>query len=152
MHYEATPTEREELKQAWRENRTYPQVPGTNEVVKLIKKALQRRSGKAWSVKHGRGTAYGWINIDAPPARCTWTRHETGQTATGFAVYEEKNDARPGHGFMSPHDRKELAELLGLEVVHGQGESIPASSAHYQEYIDRAEGRAPRVWGEQYWD
>lgn len=45
---------------------------GRNDVIAAIKTALQKRSGKSWSVTGGRGTAYGWIRIDAPPARCTW--------------------------------------------------------------------------------
>ena len=53
---------------------------------------------------------------------------------------------------MSPAERAELARLLGLERVHTQGESIPASSAYYAEYIDRAEGRTPATFGTQYWD
>lgn len=42
-----------------------------------IRAALKRRSGKAWSVKGGRGTAYGWIEIDAPPRRRTWQEIQT---------------------------------------------------------------------------
>ena len=40
-----------------------------NETIKRIRTALRKRSGKAWSVKGGRGTAWGWIQIDAPPSR-----------------------------------------------------------------------------------
>ena len=40
-----------------------------NEAVKRIRVALRQRSGKAWSVTCGRGTAWGWITIDVPPAR-----------------------------------------------------------------------------------
>lgn len=43
-----------------------------NAVIARIKSALQRRSGKSWSVTGGRGTAWGWITIDAPPTRRTW--------------------------------------------------------------------------------
>jgi len=53
---------------------------------------------------------------------------------------------------MTEADRQQLAQLLGLENVHQQGVSIPASNGHYQEYIDRANGRSPSVIGEKYWD
>ena len=99
-----------------------------NDVIKRIKKALQKRSGRTWSVTGGRGTAYGWIKISSPPKRMeNW--------------------------YMPESDRKELGDLLGLsKPVHQQGESIPSSNAYYQEYIDRAEGREPTRIGTPYWD
>lgn len=51
---------------------TEPQIDLTRAaVIKRIKTALKERSGKCWSVTVGTGTAYGWLTIDAPPARCT---------------------------------------------------------------------------------
>ncbi|MBL8518170.1 MAG: hypothetical protein JNM76_14510 [Betaproteobacteria bacterium] len=99
-----------------------------NEVIAAIKAALKARSGKTWSVTGGRGTAYGWITISSPPAR------------------------RLEFGYMSAEDRAELAKLLGKSSVHQQGESIPAASDYYQEYIDRANGRTPSKIGQPYWD
>ena len=93
-----------------------------------IKAALKARSGKTWSVTGGKGTAWGWIEINSPPKR------------------------RGEFDYMSDSDRAELAKLLGLESVHCQGVSIAASLAHRREYVDRAEGRTPTVKGEQYWD
>lgn len=117
-----------------------------------IRKALRDRSGKAWSVKGGRGTAWGWLTIDAPPRRCTFESRETGETdAFGLPVYEWVDTGEPG-GDMGPEDRRELAELLGLESVHPQGVSIPASADHRREYVARARGERPTVIGEQYWD
>ena len=40
-----------------------------SEAIERIRKALKRRSGKTWSVTGGRGTAWGWIHVSAPPAR-----------------------------------------------------------------------------------
>lgn len=99
-----------------------------NQVISEIRTALRRRSGRAWSVTGGRGTAYGWITISAPPAR------------------------RVQSDYMSERDRRELGELLALGFVHQQGVSVPASSDYYQEHIDRANGRAPSVTGRPYWD
>lgn len=59
-----------------------------NEAIAQIRAALQKRSGKSWSVKGGRGTAYGWIDISSPPQR------------------------RIEHGYMSEEDRAELGHLL----------------------------------------
>lgn len=85
---------------------------------------MRRSSGKTWSVRGGKGTAWGWIEIDVPPAR-------------------EANRAE---------DLKELASLLGLETVHHQGINIPAGYDYRIEYVDRAEGRTPRKIGTPYWD
>ena len=95
-----------------------------NEAVKRIRVALRQRSGKAWSVTCGRGTAWGWITIDVPPAR------------------EASREA----------DLKELAALLGLDRVHHQGMLIAAGSDYREEYVARAEGRTPAVVGVPYWD
>lgn len=105
-----------------------PAVTDRNEAIARIKEALKRRSGKVWSVTGGSGTAHGWIKIMSPPKR------------------------QVGYGYLSPEDAQELKTLLGLERMHQQGESIPASGAHRTEYVDRAEGRKPRRIGEQYWD
>lgn len=101
-----------------------------DETIKRIRAALKRRSGKTWSVTGGRGTAWGWIHITAPPKR----------RVSPF-------------GYMTEADQIELADLLGKDrPVHCQGESIPASSEYRREYIDRAEGREPGKYGTQYWD
>jgi hypothetical protein len=120
--------------------------------IATIKAALKRRSGKAWSVTGGKGTAWGWIEINAQPARRTW-RHRLKAGACGDIPenYEEYDSGSRG-GDMSPADRAELAELLGLDYAHCQGLNIPASMAYRREYIDRAEGRAPAAIAEPYWD
>ena len=98
-----------------------------NEVIAKIKAALKRRSGKTWSVTGGRGTAYGWITISVRPSELE-----------GHTIPEAR--------------RAELAKLLGLDFCHQQGINVPAGSDYYQEYMDRAEGRAPSVFGKPYWD
>lgn len=127
-----------------------------NETIKKIRTALKLRSGRGWSVTGGRGTAYGWIKIDAPPSLCTWSyRPKAGAgecPPPGNEFWEEYDTGEVGH-HMSPADRDRLAKLLGLnEPVHVQGVSIPSSNDYYAEYIDRAEGRTPNVVGEPYWD
>ena len=125
-----------------------------NETIKTIKEALRRRSGKAWSVTGGRGTAYCWITIDVPPAQRTFTYvpkpHNTAMLL-GVENWDEIDSGQPG-GHMGPTARAELCKLLGLESVHQQGVSIAASHDHYEEYIARAQGQEPTKIAKQYWD
>ena len=123
-----------------------------DETIKRIRAALKRRSGKSWSVTGGRGTAWGWITIDAPPARRTWGyRMKAGEFIDIPENYEKVNLGEPGHS-MSPDDQAALGRLLRLDRVHDQGVSVPSSYDYRQEYIDRAEGREPSVIGKPYWD
>ena len=124
-----------------------------NEVISIIKSALQRRSGKPWSVTGGRGTAYGWITIDAPPKRRTLhSVLKPGALTTWSGDYAAIDTGQPG-GSMTTGDRIELGKLLGLTgAVHSQGVNIMPSNDAYQEYIDRAEGRTPTKIAEPYWD
>ena len=100
-----------------------------DETIQTIRNALRDRSGKAWSVTGGRGTAWGWIAISAPPRR-----HENGR--------------------MTMADTTELYELLGLEVPTRTQQQVQVmdSSDARREYIARAEGRKPEKIAEPYWD
>lgn len=122
-----------------------------NTVIKALKHNLEARSGKKWSVTGGRGTAYGWITIDAPPARRTWHHREVAGGA--IPIYEDYND--PSHqyeGHAGPEDRAELAKLLGIETVHSQGVSIASSNEYYREYLQRSAGQTPSKIAQPYWD
>jgi hypothetical protein len=99
-----------------------------DDTIRLIRTELRRRSGKAWSVKGGRGSVWGWIYVTAPPARLD------------------------EFGSMVEADRIELAELLGLDTAHHQGVNIPASHDYRAEYIDRAKGNTPKIIAQPYWD
>ena len=122
-------------------------------VIARIKRALESRSGKRWSVTGGTGTAYGWLHIDVPPARRTW-RDRPRPGATGLGTYAEDwepyDSGQPG-GSMSPAERAELARLLGLDRAD-RYVMVAASHDYYREYIDRAEGRVPRKIATPYWD
>lgn len=102
-------------------------VMSRDETIHRIRTALKRRSGRAWSVRGGRGTAHGWIDVGPTPRRAA-------DTAT------------------RDQDLAELAKLLDLDRVHAQGLQIPASDQYRREYVDRAEGRQPSVVGRPYWD
>lgn len=105
-----------------------PRVTERNEAIEKIKAALQKRSGKQWSVTGGKGTSWGWISISAPPKRLV-------------------------DGYVTQADQDELRKLLSLDrqSLH-QGVSVPAGSDYRTEFVDRAEGREPRTHGQQYWD
>lgn len=122
-----------------------------DEAISEIRAALKRRSGKAWSVTGGRGTAWGWIRIDVPPARRTAHAVKDAEAPDRPESYRTVDTGEPG-GHMTPTDGAELARLLGLEAVHFQGASIPASPDYRAEYVARARGEAPSVTGRPYWD
>lgn len=91
--------------------------------IKIIKHNLLVRSGRAWSVRGGRGTAYGWITVASSADHVTEA------------------------------DAVELSRLMGLSrPVHCQGLQIPAGHDYWQEYVQRSAGRTPTVRGQQYWD
>lgn len=123
-------------------------------VIRRIKTALERRSGKRWSVTGGRGTAWGWLTIDAPPGRRTWSNRLKANASPCHMPedYEEYDSGQPG-GHSSPADRAELGKLLGFDnPVHCQGQQVPASHDHYREFIERAEGRPVTEVAKPYWD
>jgi hypothetical protein len=98
-----------------------------NEAIITIRRNLKARSGKSWSVRGGAGTSWGWIDVCSPPSRLV-------------------------DGVMTEADKKELAALLGLDMVHCQGEQIPAGHDYRVEYVARSAGLKPPVVGVPYWD
>lgn len=124
-----------------------------DDTIREIRAALKRRSGKTWSVTGGRGTAWGWITITAPPARRTWDERRIPGTEGRYPDdFEFFDIGTPGCG-MSPSDTAELTALLGAAPrMVCQGISIPPNSDWRREYIDRANGREPSVCGRPYWD
>jgi hypothetical protein len=120
---------------------------------KVIRDNLKKRSGKPWSVTVGRGTAWGWLHLDAPNRRRTWHWRLKSPDMPDYPEnYEEYDTGQPG-GHMGPIERAELAGLLGLERLDSyQGISIPGASDYYDEYMDRAQGRTPEREGKPYWD
>lgn len=100
---------------------------GRDEAIVVVRDALRRRSGRSWSVTGGRGTAWGWIRIAAPPS------------------------CRDTLGGMSDADRRELSLLLGVDV-HYQGVDVPASSEYRRLFMARALGLETNTAPVRYWD
>lgn len=138
---------------AVRSEQTGNAVVTRDEAIRAIRAALKRRSGKTWSVKGGRGTAWGWITIMAPPRRCTGDYVKVGvDELTGRDKYELVDSGKQT-GYMTPEDCAELARLLGQpRPVHPQGDTVPDASDYRREYIERAEGRKITAPGTPYWD
>lgn len=133
-----------------------PPCTDRDETIARIRAALKRRTGRPWSVTGGKGTAWGWIRIDAPPARRTWRSrplpHNPGGYLPGKENWEDYDSGEPG-GYMSPAERAELGAALGLDhPAHHQGVQVAASGDYRTEYVDRAEGRPPRCIAQPYWD
>lgn len=120
-----------------------------DDAIKIIRDALKRRSGKTWSVTGGRGTAWGWITITAPPARRVGHDYDA---ATG-ATTENPDASKDRRWYMSDADCVELGELLGhVGPVHCQGETVPASSAYRRCAIEAALGVTALSTATPYWD
>lgn len=100
-----------------------------DEAIARIRSGLKKRTGRSWSVKGGRGTAWGWITIGAPPRRMDGYR-------------------------MNDVDRADLARAMGLSLseVHGQGISVPASTEYYRAHVERAETGSTERDPKPYWD
>lgn len=98
-----------------------------NATIAALRAELKRRTGRSWSVTGGRGTAWGWIRISAPPARLG------------------------DFGTMTADDLATLSAALGKDVHH-QGESVPASREYRREYLERAAGLPVTAVATPYWD
>lgn len=127
---------------------------GRDAVINSLRIALKERTGRTWSVKGGRGTSYGWIEINAVPARCTmhYVPRDGAPAIPAPEDYIEVNTGERG-GYMTREDRELLKEVMGLDSVHTQGISIPASSDYRRMYLHHAMyGNAGGFTAEPYWD
>jgi len=97
-----------------------------NDFIRIVKHNLRERSGKSWSVKGGRGTAWGWVTICALPSQMD-----------GYCMSEAQCE--------------ELGALLG-ERVHSQGTLVPSASDFRMEYVQRSAGVEVTVVGVPSWD
>jgi hypothetical protein len=91
-------------------------------VIKGLRAALKARTGLTWSVTGGRGTAWGWIRVSAPPKRME-----------GYLMSQEDQEILSG------------AMDLGTYSLR-QGYSIADQSDARLDVLQRANGLAPSGW------
>lgn len=114
-----------------------------DEAIKRIRKALKQKSGKSWSVTGGRGTAWAWIRVQAPPKRRVAHRENPAWKCWDMdteepAYFEYRDETGQRNYYTSDAECKELARLFGLDrPVHYQGLSLPSDSTEF--YVARAE-------------
>lgn len=87
-----------------------------DEAIERIRAALKRRAGRSWSVRGGRGTAWSWIEVSAPPAR------------------------RNEFGGISAEDANELSRIFGIGRHHFTGGCWSISREERERMVARAEG------------
>jgi hypothetical protein len=91
---------------------TVQPTPTREDAVKAIRSALRSRSGRAWSVRAGRGSVFEWIYITAPSSR----------------LVDDQ---------MTAEDCTDLGRLLGLDgPTHEQGVMVPRRRR--REFVERA--------------
>lgn len=121
------------------------------EAIKRIKKALKEITGRTWSVTGGRGTAWGWLTIAAPPRRRIghtpnpkWKHWEPG---TKEPAYFENPDAPKGERwYTSGDDGQTLGDIFDKSHGHWhQGISVSPDSREYYVLLaeEKAGGPAP---------
>ena len=116
-----------------------------NEVIKRIKAALKRKTGKTWSVTGGRGTGWGWITVQAPKSRRISVRDNPAyvdpwETPGELRYFEYTRENGDNH-YTSRAACAELALAFGLsKPVHYQGLSI--SPEKWEHYLELAEARS----------
>lgn len=112
------------------------------EAIKRIKAALKEKTGKVWSVSGSRGTAWGWITVQAPKRRRVSHKgnpvYDTHWTTPDEPAYFEYVATDQENYYTSDADCQELADAFGLDKpAHMQGVSISPDSREW--YVEMAE-------------
>jgi hypothetical protein len=119
--------------------------------IKALRVALKAKTGRAWSVTGGRGTAWGWITITAPAARRTYTRVlKEGAEEFRPESYEWVNTGEPDRS-MSPEDSATLSAIFG--DCHHQGIKVDPRGKDYERHLALAiHGEDLGFKSESHWD
>lgn len=101
----------------------------TDESVKRIRAALKRKTGMAWSVRRGKGTAYCWLSVGAPPRRQVAHDRNPAWNCWDMDSNEPPYFERPKvKGDLVTHtsntDAQILADIFGKSAHHCQDMSI----------------------------
>lgn len=114
--------------------------------VRRIKAALKQKTGKTWSVHGDRGTAWGWITVEAPKSRRVAHKENPAykwsfpdEPPYGELPYIEcACDEDRGAWYTSNADCLLLQQAFGLSrKAHFQGLSISPDEREF--YVLRAE-------------
>jgi len=89
--------------------------------IERIRLAMKRRTGRAWSVRGGRGTVWGWITISAPPARVADGKHTEEDARTLAEIFgQPASHFRYANGcIVSPQERREIVRLVSYGAPLG---------------------------------
>jgi hypothetical protein len=116
-----------------------------SEVTKTIKQALKKRTGRVWSVYGSRGTAWGWLTIEAPKKRRVGHINNPNFSPWDNPVgnkempyLEVEPDEEHEAWYTSNEDQEILRNALGASknLVGPQGLNI--SPNQWDFYLDRA--------------
>lgn len=134
-----------------------PTMIRTNEAIKRIRAALKKKTGKTWSVTHGRGTSSCWITVQAPPRRRVNHDPIGDINAPGWydQPYRERvREVAPPQGkrgmYTSFRECDQIARAFALDYVPDQGLLISPDETEL--YVTRAEtkGRTVAVKRDKY--
>lgn len=121
------------------------------DAVKRLKKALRTITGKTWSVSGARGTAWGWIDIQAPKSRRVghtpnpaWKHWEMDTQEPPF--FENPDAPKDERWYTNLADEAVLRDIFDMTgfYIH-QGMSVPPDSREW--YVLKAEEKAAAMTG-----
>ena len=116
------------------------------DAVRRLKAALKEVTGQTWSVHGGKGTAYGWITVEAPKSRRVSVRAnprhtDEWETPDEPRHFEYQHDSGENY-YTSEADCQTLAAAFGRERVGWQGLSI--SPDRRNAYVKAVEKRVKK--------
>lgn len=118
------------------------------EATKRIRQALKKRTDRVWSVRGDRGTAWGWLRIEAAKSRRVM--HDDNPRYDRYALHQSELpwiERKPGKGetayCTSQEDREILVKALGISMDFSSVQGVSISPDQWQWYIDRAENGPP---------
>ena len=121
------------------------------DAVKRLKKALKTITGKTWSVKGSRGTAWGWIDIQAPKSRRVghtpdpaWKHWEADPDEPGY--FENPDAPKDEKWYTSKADGDTLADIFDKPGFYHQGMSVSPDGREW--HVLKAEEKVAAMTGD----
>lgn len=111
-----------------------------NDAIARIRTALKTLTGRSWSVRGNTGTAWGWIDVGAPPRRCgdfrRMTEDDQEMLARATGPDWTRMVAETGIS-LSPDARTRFVAMLEDRVVAADGDL--QAECYFCRNTDRAE-------------